>query len=169
VGLNKKNVHTALKKAKCIACHDPHASQASRLLKAEGNQACYQCHKKENYEKKVIHKIEQTKGCTACHRSHSSDEKNLLVKADPSLCLTCHDSTKGSFKKAHAEYPVSKGSCLSCHNPHTSLQAKLLKTSIHNPIKEGCDACHKPASAEKPFETTETGSKLCSNCHDASS
>ena len=64
---------------------------------------------------------------------------------------------------------MGKASCLSCHNPHASLQGKLLKTSAHDPVSEiQCDACHKPASSAKPFETSETGSKLCYNCHDVS-
>jgi predicted CXXCH cytochrome family protein len=168
IGMNKSSVHTALKRGRCIQCHNPHASQASHLLKAEGNEACYQCHKKENYEKKVLHKV-GAKGCTTCHLAHSSDQKDLLVKAETPLCVGCHDFSKASFKKAHENYPVNQASCSVCHNPHSSLQAKLLKTSTHEPVASvQCDACHKPASDPKPFGTTETGSKLCYNCHDAS-
>ena len=84
-----------------ISCHNPHASQSNHLLKAEGNEACYQCHKKEEYEKKVVHKV-GPKGCTTCHFSHSSDQKDLLVKAETPLCLGCHDSTKLHLKRLMA-------------------------------------------------------------------
>ena len=164
--MNKSNVHTALKRDKCVACHNPHASQSNHLLKAEGDPVCYQCHKKEGYDKKVVHKVGQ-KGCPTCHLAHSSDQKDLLVKAETPLCLGCHDSTKAPFKKAHGNYPVNQALCGGCHNPHSSSKAKLLKTSAHEPMTSAqCDGCHKPASSPKPFETGEEKNKLCFNCHE---
>ena len=167
VGLNRKHVHTVLKRGRCTECHDPHASPASHLLKAEGNDACFKCHKKDEHQKNVVHAASPAKGCLACHSAHGSDEKDLLLKAAAPLCLSCHDATKPQFKKAHADYPVEKAaSCTGCHNPHSSAQAKLLKTSAHAPVATlQCEICHKPASAANPFETTEAADKLCATCH----
>jgi len=169
VGLNRKHVHTALKKTRCTECHDPHASPASHLLRAEGDEVCYRCHKKEEHQRKVVHRASPTKGCLACHSAHSSDEKDLLLKAAVPLCLSCHDAATPQFKKAHEGYPVEKAaSCAGCHNPHSSAQAKLLKTSAHGPAATGqCEACHKAAASPKPFETVDAPDKLCANCHDA--
>ena len=46
MGMNKPNVHTAVKRGKCTACHNPHASQSDHLLAAKGDDVCYSCHKK---------------------------------------------------------------------------------------------------------------------------
>ncbi len=168
IGLTKAKVHTPLKGGKCTACHNPHASQGRYLLNSSGNEACYQCHKKEIFEKKVVHKVLLDKGCTACHLAHSSDQDNLLSKAEPKLCLDCHDAKGGAFKKAHGNYPVETKKCTTCHNPHSSTQAKLLKTTVHNPVATvGCDGCHNAPTSPKPFEVTQKGSELCMQCHDA--
>ena len=42
IGLNRKHIHSAVARGKCTACHNPHASQASDLLKAEGDALCFQ-------------------------------------------------------------------------------------------------------------------------------
>jgi predicted CXXCH cytochrome family protein len=170
LGLNRKHIHGVLVRGKCTDCHDPHASQTSYLLKAEGDGACFQCHNRADYQKRVVHRASSAKGCLACHFAHSSDEKNLLVKPEVPLCVSCHDPNRPQFTKAHAGYPVAAASsCTGCHNPHASLQAKLLKTSAHDPTATlQCEMCHKPAASSTPFETVDDVNKLCSNCHDLS-
>ena len=71
---------------------------------------------------------------------------------------SCHDGAKEAFKKAHGGYPVGKALCAGCHDPHSSQEEKLLKSSVHDPVTGGqCDSCHRPAGSEKPFETIEEG------------
>ena len=81
-------VHTGLKRGKCTSCHNPHASQASRLLKAEGSEVCYQCHKKQNFEKKVVHEALQKEACRTCHLAHGSAEPALLKNKEATVCIS---------------------------------------------------------------------------------
>ena len=80
------------------------------------------------------------------------------------------DLTGQAGETAHGEYPVETRRCTLCHNPHSSTQAKLLKSSVHEPVaKHECDSCHKEPTAADAFKTAQKDGELCSQCHEADS
>ncbi len=130
--------------------------------------------------------------CTTCHSSHTpGSAEHLLKVAQPQLCYSCHTDVKASFSQPF-HHKVNEGvlQCTDCHNPHGTLQDKLLKTNAdqnavcskchvektgpfiheHPPIKtEGCIACHTPhGSSNARLLTHNNVNQLCLSCHTAS-
>ncbi len=168
IGMAKNKVHSALKNGQCIDCHNPHASEQSQLLKAAGDDLCFRCHQSDQFNKTVVHPALKEKTCLRCHFSHSSDQPNLLKNESIALCRSCHDLGAGAFRQAHDNYPVDRAECTGCHNPHASLQPRLMKASVHAPVvKDDCNACHTPAESEQNFTTPTKGRDLCLKCHKA--
>jgi DmsE family decaheme c-type cytochrome len=131
-------------------------------------------------------------GCTSCHSNHSfQSEPHLLKVAEPKLCYTCHTDVKASFSQPF-HHKVNEGIllCSDCHNPHGTLQDKLLKASAdqnvvctkchvetlgpfvyeHPPLEtEGCTSCHFPHGSPNPRLLTRNNvNSLCLQCHTAS-
>ncbi len=116
-----------------------------------------------------------------------SQGKVKLKNKGSKLCFTCHDKMKIKLKaKKYLHNPVKRGECEKCHNPHTSVDTKLLNvksdelclschtekkaefndTTVHPPVREGnCLACHDPHGASNKFFLKKMGSDLCFNCH----
>lgn len=107
----KKNIHSPVVGGNCLTCHNPHASDAPRLLTQQIREVCRNCHPDKTNGKHILggygfgdnHPIRghldpsrkgQELGCTSCHNPHSSDKKVLLVNDGPNspenLCLLCH-------------------------------------------------------------------------------
>ena len=86
-----------VKKGICSDCHNPHASNRSLLLKADGVDICTRCHEKEH---KVSHPLRdkamdprtgQPVYCTTCHGLHSAENNHMLYfDYKKELCIQCH-------------------------------------------------------------------------------
>ncbi len=120
---SKKNVHAALMMG-CTTCHNPHSTDAQKLLVAELPDLCFNCHDKKKFDGKTIHPPVMGGMCTSCHNPHSSNNAKLLISEAPDLCFNCHDKAIFSKKNVHA--PVAGGMCLSCHAPHATAEMALL-------------------------------------------
>jgi DmsE family decaheme c-type cytochrome len=130
--------------------------------------------------------------CTSCHSSHVfQSEANLLRVSEPRLCYGCHTDAKSAFLQPF-HHKVNEGllTCSDCHNPHGTLQDKLLKSNAdqnlvctkchaetagpfvyeHPPLKtEGCTSCHLPHGSPNPRLLTRNNvNSLCLQCHSAS-
>ena len=142
---------------------------------------------------KVVHA--PTDSCDTCHESvetpHPQEGKKTfkLSQEPPELCAACHDAI-GTKPNVHP--PVKDGMCTSCHDPHSSAEAKLLsqpvtdlcrachddKGSLANVHAGDCTSCHVPHDSEfKPLLAAEfpadkyvpysdTAFALCFTCHD---
>ena len=108
---SKKNVHPPVAGGDCLACHNPHASDAPRLLSQPVPAICQNCHPDKNNGKHILagygfgdnHPIQgrldptrkgRELGCVSCHDPHSSSGRTLFVNDEASgsgnLCLLCH-------------------------------------------------------------------------------
>lgn len=127
----------------CLACHNPHASNAGNLLKRSQEQMCMGCHFNDK-EDKASWATHQGTECTECHAPHGNDDSQLIKKRDTMLCGRCHES-------AHqVTHPVGEEvidprtgesvNCLSCHQMHGARFEKYLPLS---PKMELCIQCHK--------------------------
>lgn len=182
-------VHSPVMKGNCLACHTPHSSPESFLLKKNPTgEVCAQCHTLESAKKRFKHDPVAKGECAKCHEPHTSEFDRLLIKEPPALCLKCHKAQAEEIKMENVHPPFANN-CLNCHNQHSSTEEKLLDLSpqnlclychddmqkkidkatiVHGAIndKRSCINCHSPhASHEKKFLIKDTKS-LCLSCHD---
>jgi predicted CXXCH cytochrome family protein len=156
----------------CIACHNPHATEAEKLLIAplgEG-QLCFQCHadRRDSFTLKEVHPPVQ-EDCGLCHDPHSSDYKMQLMMEQTELCKTCHmDINPEVYKNiANAKFkhvPVDEGRCASCHRPHSSNYKPLLDETL----EKLCFKCHIDLGdevAESKFRHGPVKTGDCTACH----
>ena len=165
--MNKRFVHTPLKKGDCTGCHNPHASNHGKLLSRDAKEVCGSCHEKMMKQDAVsTHKPAADKACTTCHDAHASDNPANLQKPVKELCGGCHakvvDAAEGA-KVKHA--PLKNKGCTACHDPHSSKSKHLLKKAV----PELCKSCHKTKS--RPFANKHMGFPVeqsdCISCHAA--
>lgn len=156
----KNNVHKAIEKDGCIACHEPHSGKHKKLLKSELPNLCSSCHKKDAFSGSVMHKPVQEGKCGDCHESHAADHPLLLRKKPVESCLECHKEIKeqthvvsGFSRKGHPlgdesqQYPdpLRPGKtfyCGSCHEPHRSAHRKLMRIDPKLGMMS-CQQCHE--------------------------
>ena len=95
-----------------------------------------------------------------CERCHDKTKDSGLIKPINELCFVCHPKI---ISKQYVHGPASVGSCLECHEPHTSSNPSLLKLSK----AEVCIRCHKEKRVAEALHTkvAEKG-MFCSDCHD---
>ena len=150
---------------------------------------CLACHVKLKEPAKNVHAAMGI-GCGTCHqkvegKNHPDDKKSIIpVKSMPEICYGCHDESK--FKGSTVHAPVAGGMCTSCHEPHQSNNAKLLKEPspevcyschdkknftkkyVHNVINVvGCGTCHSPHASNNPSLLPSGISEVCTTCHKA--
>jgi DmsE family decaheme c-type cytochrome len=76
--------------------------------------------------------------CTDCHNPHTGDAVNEGGTNFASLnetCTKCHVQQGGPFV---FEHEASREGCVTCHNPHGTINAKMLKDRNQNL----CLQCH---------------------------
>ncbi|MBI5233062.1 MAG: hypothetical protein HY880_01770 [Deltaproteobacteria bacterium] len=122
--------------SKCAGCHDPHSSDASKLLVLDVPALCIKCHGKRPFEGKVVHKPLLEGKCLSCHKFHTRTKSYLLAMDEPDLCYTCHSKSK---LRDTRHSPVAAEQCTSCHNPHSSEKPSMLAAGLNFM----CMKCHK--------------------------
>ncbi len=162
----------------CISCHDPHHAKDSFNLLAKAQPAlCYSCHgdKKADFAKPFHHRVnEGLVNCSDCHNEHGGFQVVRQLRTSPAgdqICFKCHTEKQGPFVFEHV--PVKTEGCMSCHTPHGSTNAKLLRVSNVNLL---CLQCHTP-TAERPasaagalpgiptFHNQNQKYQACTMCH----
>ncbi len=115
---------------------------------------CYQCHAdvRAQFQLPNHHPVpEGHMACTDCHNPHKGSifrggGTQLLSEND--MCLRCHPSERGPFV---FEHEAMREGCITCHNPHGSINAKLLKVRDANL----CLRCHF-----QQVQQTQTGTAI---------
>lgn len=124
---------------------------------------CTVCHD-DLVDKAVVHAA-AADDCTTCHEFSTSESgtRVALADAEPQLCVMCHDGLEaaagGVLETPH--YPVTE-SCVTCHDPHSSDEARLL----HARIPELCSACHDVEDIGESHGGQLTESTDCAQCHE---
>jgi predicted CXXCH cytochrome family protein len=141
------------------------------MLKVSEPQLCISCHSetKHQFNKPFHHKVlEGAMRCTDCHNAHGGFElkQARLVTGGDAVCLKCHAEKQGPFAYEHA--PVKTEGCASCHTPHGSANARLLRTSS---VAQLCLECHTQDHGVGALEPTGPTHNLaaqyrdCTACH----
>jgi predicted CXXCH cytochrome family protein len=91
---------------------------------------CASCHTKK-ITGKSVHSAMST-ACTVCHVARTQGDMTTLSLAMPKeqICFACHE--KSAELRQHV--PVVKGSCLECHDAHSSDQRMLLRSAEGPPV-----------------------------------
>lgn len=157
--------HQPFAAAECSACHNPHASRISALLRARPALLCARCHGEiaETMQREHVHQPVSEGRCSSCHDPHASKHEGLLVEDGVELCTSCHEQIGGWQERDNQHSPFRKGQCLRCHDPHAGDHPALgVSTEA-----DTCGACH-PSSAK--FRSDHGGFPVeearCHQCHD---
>lgn len=142
----------------CEACHGP-GSLHSKAGGGRGNivnpkkspEACFACHldKRGEFSLPSAHPVMAGHvSCVDCHDVHGGEAikgKGVTLAGKNETCTECHTAQKGPFVFEHGG--VKEG-CTSCHNPHGSVNQKMLVARDANL----CLQCHltTPNAATNP-------------------
>ena len=121
----------------CESCHGPGSIHSKKgggagtiVNPARNPETCYQCHldKRGEFALANSHPVAHGKmSCSDCHDPHKGDAimggGTKLASANDS-CLKCHESQRGPYV---FEHEALRDSCTTCHNPHGTVNAKMLK------------------------------------------
>lgn len=135
------------------------------------NADCLKCHEpvQEQLRKKVVHAAVEA-GCETCHADHRKAKSQIvhnLNEPQPGLCATCHDTKDKQLTAAHRGQPFDKAICTSCHDPHSSNTAKLIREQAHGPFAaRQCESCHQPPEGSKVRLAAASTNALCLRCHE---
>ena len=169
----------------CTDCHDTHhPKQSEHLMKVRQPQLCYGCHLEVNqqFARTFHHRVnEGLVQCSDCHNPHGTFDPTWRMSQRPRMvqqalgteipCVKCHVEKRGPFVFEHD--PVRAQGCETCHSPHGSTNAKLLRRPV---VFTLCLECHNGASNFGPRNTgvnIQTGQhnmldpkyQKCTTCH----
>jgi len=136
----------------CESCHGPgskHIAMAGRgglekfiINPGKNPEACFQCHQDTQAEFHLPQHhpvIEGKMSCVQCHDPHGMDimkpAGGLAMARENQNCAQCHREQTRPFIFEHA---ALREGCTVCHNPHGSINAKMLVQRDSNL----CLKCH---------------------------
>jgi len=185
--LNDSFTHVPFEKGRCTECHDPHASDYTKLLTQPPNKLCFTCHPiGTELNRMQAHPPAKAGWCTDCHSPHASNFKGILIARQRELCFSCHPTVASVSRMPVQHQPFKNDNCTGCHEPHGSDTTPLLikpqpalcymchpqirndfAKASHHPIglKLTCASCHDPHAAEYPKLLTANGNEFCLGCH----
>jgi len=132
----------------CENCHGP----GSLHVKAGGGagtiinprkspETCFQCHLDKRGQFSLPHSHPVLAGkvsCVDCHNPHEGRAikgSGAALESENETCTKCHTAQKGPFVFVHN---AMKEGCTACHNPHGTVNAKMLVSRDANL----CLRCH---------------------------
>jgi predicted CXXCH cytochrome family protein len=160
--------------AKCVSCHEPHASNSPKLIPD------------------VSHGPYAARECSACHEMPVDGKVKLVKKDIDVLCDGCHADIKARIDRSTHKHRIvskdkplikSESSCVECHDAHATNQKYILKkpeqalcirchqdltarkTYIHRPVSLSCIFCHDAHASDVPKTLHVPVRELCLGCH----
>ncbi|HLH19433.1 MAG TPA: DmsE family decaheme c-type cytochrome [Bryobacteraceae bacterium] len=146
----QRSEHT-LNGVACTNCHSIHHSSASRhLLAKPEHELCYTCHAtiRAQFAMPSKHRVDEGfMECSDCHNPHGAFAPTSAMGQRPRMveqalgneqpCLKCHADKRGPFVYEHPSVAVE--GCNTCHYPHGSMNARLLRRPV---VFTLCLECH---------------------------
>jgi predicted CXXCH cytochrome family protein len=134
----------------CESCHGPGSKHVEAgggrgkfiVNPAKNPSACYECHSQVEAEFHLPQRHPVNEGhmnCLQCHDPHGTDifkpKGGLAMGRQNESCAQCHREQTRPFV---FEHEAMREGCVVCHNPHGSINRKLLVQSDANL----CLKCH---------------------------
>jgi DmsE family decaheme c-type cytochrome len=154
------------------------------------NVVCLKCHeKKERFFWQGSPHENNNMACTECHVVHTEpgmESRHQLARLTVTdTCAPCHNKQVGEeMRFSHHPLREGKMDCTSCHNPHGTASAKLVKGLSnrelcftchaekrgpfifqHPPVMDDCFNCHRPHGSPYPSLLKAPPIRLCRECH----
>jgi len=159
----------------CTNCHSVHKPQTPKFLLAkQQTELCYSCHTtvRAQFSMPFKHRVnEGSVQCTDCHNPHGASAPTWRAASRPRMvdqvqaneepCLKCHIDKRGPFVYEHAAVRVD--GCESCHSPHGSMNAKMLKRPT---VFTTCLECHNGRGNFGRFNSGVTEQTATHNMND---
>ena len=174
----KSNDRTPAATHGCESCHGPGKAHVDSggddtkivkpkaISRQESSAICTTCHDRRTHAMWTGSQHDQRNvGCVTCHSVHSpKGPKQLVATTEIAVCATCHRNVVNKEYRFH-HMPVREGAmtCSSCHNPHGSVNVRLLK--IGTTIDESCTSCHAEKRGPYLWEHAPVAN-TCVTCHD---
>jgi predicted CXXCH cytochrome family protein len=121
----------------CEACHGPGSlhvqsgGAAGTIVNPRTSpEACFQCHLEKRGEFSLPHTHPVLAGkvsCVDCHDVHQGNSvrgSGAALAAQTETCLRCHTAQAGPFTYPHGA--IREEGCTACHNPHGTVNDKML-------------------------------------------
>jgi len=160
--------HDALGVARCVDCHNPHASAQASLVKRPNGAVCTECHSDQaagNGE--VAHRVIEVIGCEACHEPHGGENAKLLRFGGDRLCLECHDPRTLDAPKTEPEILVLGKFWMSAMEVRSMATLRLSEDRQEgHPIARHRVAGQPTREELNKTETTFKDEMTCLTCHD---
>ena len=134
----------------CTSCHSIHKSAVPiHLLAKKQSDLCYTCHLdvRSQFSMPFKHRVnEGVVQCADCHNPHGTTaptwrmaRPHMVQQAlgNETPCVKCHTDKRGPWVFEHATLRVE--GCETCHQPHGSMNAKLLRRPV---VFTLCMECH---------------------------
>lgn len=113
----------AVKKVKCIACHDENASKV-----------------KIDIHHRLTAKVKNPPSCKTCHGTHNIYSPEKVKNKFETYCSQCHKNGKMKYFYAYHSPVVPNSECLDCHDDEDVHYAEKLSNSKHSTLM--CADCH---------------------------
>ena len=174
------NARTPAADIGCETCHGPgkahdDAPAVKGLIRGfkgvparEATDVCLTCHNREEHAgwQGGLHDARNV-GCTSCHSVHKpqSERGHLKAASVDGVCASCHQEKAARLQRAsHMPLREGKMECSTCHNPHGSVNVRMLRAG--STINESCQSCHTEKRGPFLFEHKPV-TESCTTCHDA--
>jgi DmsE family decaheme c-type cytochrome len=151
----------------CSSCHKVHGNRSRYLVKEDLDNYCASCHEAVvmEFQQRSAHPLESGNvRCTDCHDLSSVGTTEFNIGFDWS-CQNCHEDNSGPFLYEHPVvygHLVEGGTCMECHQPHGSVNDRLLKQSG----KALCLQCHGLPPGHLTAHGGFPSRYDCIQCHD---
>lgn len=168
--LKQAHVNQPFARSRCSECHNPHGSDAPKLVNnfihAAFEMGCETCHQEPQEGKVVLQEGAGREMCLLCH----SDVQEQLEQAQlthfplemDSGCIACHSPHAATYSHLLKQGPVR--TCLSCHTELA--EARVAKANVHRPVYEqSCVICHQPHTGKHARLLRAEVNDLCLECH----
>ncbi|MEE8577645.1 MAG: cytochrome c3 family protein [candidate division Zixibacteria bacterium] len=149
----------------CATCHAVHKKATEKGLDDQAGM-CGKCHISvvNRFRLRSAHPLtDEAVTCTSCHDFGGNSEPEYGHGAN-ARCYSCHPEQSGPYLSEHeaaSSYAVEGEGCVSCHNPHGSVNERLL-TQVGDPL---CYQCHGEPAGHLTAHNGQYAGFDCMECH----
>lgn len=161
--------HAAMEAARCVDCHNAHASPRQRLVKLAAGGECTGCHEAQAAGSgETAHGAIVQIGCQGCHEPHGGSRPKLLRGVGNELCMSCHRPPATPFPaegtvQLAGRFDLPASAARSLGLVLLTADGKRGHPVPNHPV---ATVASDPHARRSPDATTFKGELSCLTCHD---